>query len=97
MTSGSIATFFVSDATPSAPTVLVLGLAALQLPLFGGTLVPDPVLLLLLGISPTGHGTFALPLGVVPPGLQVFAQTWHIDPAGAQGWTASNAQLGVAP
>ena len=68
------------------------GLSRLDLPLFGGTLVPAPDLLLLLVANSGGIANFAKtwPAGM-PAGRDVFTQAWLLDASGPQGWTATNA------
>lgn len=78
--------------------VLALGLSRLDVPLFGGLLLPSPdTLPLLLG---NGQGlsslTLTWPTGV-PAGVDLFAQAWLLDATGPQGWTASNALQGTTP
>lgn len=88
----------VSGAEGSAPGAHVLGLSTVELPLFGGTLVPEP--LVLLGfVTDSNGGTFAsvaTPLAV-PPGLELFAQSWILDAGGVLGWSATNAVGTSAP
>ncbi len=71
---------------------LALGASRLDLPLFGGTLVPAPDLLLLLVANGSGTSSFATswPAGV-PAGRDVFTQAWLLDATGPQGFTATNA------
>ena len=78
--------------------VLAVGLSRVDLPLFGGLLVPSPDTLPLLLGSALGTSSFAMswPLGV-PVGVDVFAQAWLLDAAGPQGWTASNALQCTTP
>lgn len=70
---------------------LALGLSRVDLPLFGGQLIPAADYLPLLVGNSAGTSTLAVawPAGV-PSGLDLFAQAWLLDATGPQGWTASN-------
>lgn len=87
------------DARPGAPTTLILGASAWQVPLKGGVLVPalDVVLPGLL-VDAEGAVTItgSLPLGV-PSGLEFWAQYWTVDPDAVAGLSASTAVSFVTP
>jgi hypothetical protein len=83
----------VDGVLPNSTLALVVGFATQPLPFFGGTLVPD-LDVLILGL-PTGPAGFfqaggALPADV-PAGFQFWVQAWVTDPAGPQGFSATNA------
>jgi ligand-binding sensor domain-containing protein len=95
---GSSNTLTLSDARPSAPAWLVVGLQAVNLPLKGGVLVPDPLLALSLQTSPAGGLALAFhfPAGV-PSGTELVLQAWVQDAAGIEGFAASNGLAGLTP
>jgi len=82
----------LASAKAAAPVTLILGLHEADLPLLGGTLVPTAELVIPLGVT-AGEGTLTFagrwPEGM-PAGTQLFLQCWIQDPAGPQGWAASN-------
>ena len=81
----------LANALPNVPYTLVVGLTQINLALLGGTLVPNPNLLLKL---PTGSGGSAQLKALVPPNIgtySLFFQAWGPDPGGPQGFAASNA------
>lgn len=83
----------LSSGVSSGQAYLVIGLSYLGLPFKGGTMVPNPDLL----IGPLPIGSFgSLDLsGVwpddVPPGAPLYFQDWMPDPGGPRGYAASNA------
>lgn len=90
--------FAATSVARSAPAVLVLGVSAVTLPIFGGTLVPSPDVILPLSIDVAGHGAFAFTQGApMAPGTRIYAQAWILDAAGPAGLAASNAVVGVSP
>jgi hypothetical protein len=83
----------VSQAAPSAPATLVIGLELANAPFKGGVLVPTPdVLVSGLVTSPAGNLQIA---GAWPAGLPAFfscvMQLWIADAGGPKGYSASNA------
>jgi hypothetical protein len=96
---GDAVTLSLASARPAAPSWLIVGFSAANLPFKGGTLVPAPNLV--LGPFPTnGVGALVLP-GTWPvgvPGLITFwFQTWIQDPAGPAGFAASNGVTCLTP
>ena len=89
-------------ARPSSLAYLVVGAAEVNLPFYGGTLVPAfeaPLgLFLALGTGPAGslELTDTWPAGI-PSGLQLTFQYWIVDPVGPFGFAASNAIRGTVP
>jgi len=88
-------------ALPGAPAYLTFGLAPLNAPFKGGTLVPDVLEfggMLPLVTSPLGEidlgGTWP---GGVPSGTELYLQYWIQDPGGPSGFAASNALRGTTP
>jgi Tol biopolymer transport system component len=98
LTSPSSLHVALGNYAPGGGAVLVIGLSAANLPLKGGTLVPAPMSLLSIPALPphhlvlTGHVAPGLPAGV-----QLHLQYWLPDPAGPQGFAASNAMRGTTP
>lgn len=89
------------EAKETAPAWLVLGLSPLVAPFKGGTLVPDPtppgqVVLLMTGVAGRIVLSGTWPAGI-PAGLTLHLQYWIADPAGPQGFSASNAVAGTTP
>ncbi|MGQ0553482.1 MAG: hypothetical protein ACT4PU_09720 [Planctomycetota bacterium] len=96
---GDAVTFSLASARPNANTWLIVGFSGLLAPFKGGTLVPNPDLL--LGPFPTnGAGQVVLP-GTWPSGLPemvtLWFQMWIQDPAGPWGYAASNGVTCLTP
>jgi hypothetical protein len=89
----------LTNALPTTPFTLVVGLVAVNAPFKGGVLVPRPDLLI-SGFNTDGAGAHVLgatwPPGV-PPGAGFFFQDWVLDPAGPVGLSASNGLSGTTP
>jgi len=70
----------------------VVGASELNLPLFGGTLVPMPDLMFRFGTDARGEEslTATVPPGI-PSGFDIVLQSWILDPAAPQGLAATNA------
>lgn len=91
----------VENARAAAPAFLVIGAAQLGVPLFGGTLVPDPsppggVLALTTDAEGELRATLPWPSGV-PAGTTIWYQTWILDPTGPRGFAATNALRSTSP
>jgi hypothetical protein len=89
----------LDDARPNASAFLIVGFSGLVAPFKGGTLVPNPDLI--LGPFPTGAGGgFTLP-GTWPVGLpellKLWFQAWIQDPVGPAGFAASNGLTCLTP
>jgi hypothetical protein len=87
----------LDGAGPGGAAFLVAGLAAANLPLYGGTLVPSPLVVASIPVS--GAGTASVPFtwpASVPAGTELFAQCWIPDPAASFGYAASNGLRGVS-
>jgi hypothetical protein len=81
----------LSSALPSSAYLLVVGFTQVGLPTFGGTLVPNPEVLLPLATDATGKDQLQ---ALLPPSLgsySLFLQAWGPDPGGPQGFASSNA------
>lgn len=95
---GTTVAVSVDDALPSALAALVLGFESLGAPLKGGTLVPTPDVIFGLATDPFGGLDLATRWPPdFPPGLDLVLQVWITDPAGPQGFTASNAVSALSP
>ena len=89
----------LNGAAPGASALLVAGLAALNAPFKGGTLVPAPQALVPgLTAGADGHGTLAFhwPAGL-PSGTSLYLQAWLADAGGPAGFAATNALKAVTP
>ncbi|MBI4878651.1 MAG: hypothetical protein HY812_03195 [Planctomycetes bacterium] len=96
---GEPVTLILDNALENTTANLIVGLAALHAPFYGGTLVPRPDLLI-LGF-PTGAGG-GVTLGAtwptgLPSGFSFYFQYWISDPAAPQGLAASNALRAATP
>lgn len=98
LANGSTLTWSVTQAKPFAPAWMVLGFQTLALPVFAGTLVPSPDILLPVTTNAAGAVTVALTVPqALPTGFELLVQTWILDPAGPAGFSASNAIAATAP
>ena len=91
----------LSGALGDTPAFLIVGFSALNAPLHGGTLVPDPNppgLIIPLVLGPSGTITLGAdwPAGI-PSDLQLWLQFWVEDPGAPFGYAASNAVRGTTP
>jgi hypothetical protein len=98
LASGGSTTLQLSNAANSVPGAVVLGTQNQSLPVFGGVLVPNALVLLPLvtGVSGLAQKAFVWPLSL-PAGLSVFAQAWLLDAAGVQGFASTNALSATLP
>ncbi len=97
--SGTNMSLSLFNALPDAAATLVVGLSELSLPFHGGTLVPNPTVLI-GGLVVGGGGSLVLPASWpvgVPPGVQLYAQAWIEDAAAVKGLAASNGVLMTTP
>ncbi len=96
---GSEGSLGVSAALPSAGCVLVIGLDDLSAPFKGGTMVPDP--LLLVPLATDGQGAIELPWlawpTAIPSGTSLYFQAWVTDAGGPKGYAASQGLKAVTP
>lgn len=93
---GSSGRISVRGAAPNANALLIAGLTSVNLPAFGGWLVPSPDLIVSLSTTPDGGIDIPFVWPSVTPGSQVFVQVWVADPGAAHGASASNALMLVA-
>jgi hypothetical protein len=97
LVAGSTNRVMLSNANPLAAALLGVGTNALNLPLLGGVLVPEPTLI--LGQVTTSAGgaslSFTWPAGV-PIGQPLYFQHWIQDSAASFGYSASNGLKALA-
>jgi len=96
---GSAGSITLTHAKPLSPATLIVGLAALDAPFKGGTMVPNPLLLIPLTTDASGSRLLswsAWPSGL-PAGTELLMQGWIVDPGGPVCFSASNGLLGVTP
>jgi hypothetical protein len=87
----------LEGAAPSSIATLIVGLSAVDLPFLGGTLIPNPQVIVPLPTS--AAGTVTLPFMVpqsLPAATSLYFQFWILDPAAAFGMSASNGIKGTA-
>lgn len=91
-------TLSLTDALPNTTTFFVMDVDTLNLPLYGGVLVPDLLFLTAFSSGPTGSFelTGPWPSGI-PPGVTVYFQMWFVDPGIFWGYSSSNAISGTTP
>jgi hypothetical protein len=88
--SGGSVTLSVSDALPDSLAILVVGVSEINMAYNGGVLVPFPDVILFLTMD--GNGAYQLPfLWPAELWIPITLQVWVNDPAGPQGFTATNA------
>jgi len=95
---GTAFSLTASTLRANEPLTLVVGLSLLNAPFKGGTMVPALDFLLPLVTDGAGSATLAAtwPAGV-PAGTLTAWQAWQADPAGPNGFAATNALQAVTP
>jgi hypothetical protein len=95
----SSTTLSLSNALENTTASLVIGLSEANVPFKGGVLVPAPALIV-SGLPTSSSGTLVLsapwPPGI-PSSTTIDFQFWMPDPAGPQGFAASNAVSATTP
>lgn len=91
LTPGAPTRWSVRGALPNGLSTLVVGLAAINLPFKGGTLVPEPLLLVSFAMNAQGNVDIVFPWIAVPGGFDFHTQVWIRDPGAIYGWSATNA------
>lgn len=86
----------LANGNPSSVATLVFGLSQLNAPFKGGTMVPQPALLVTLTTNASGdlNLPFIWPSGV-PAGASLLFQYWIHDPSASHALSASNGLEGV--
>ncbi len=90
LTPGSANALELLAAAAQQPLVLVAGLAEIDAPFKGGTLCPDPLLLVPATTGATGTFTLPFVLPDAPAGATLQLQAWIDDGGAPHGWAASN-------
>ncbi|QDU65220.1 hypothetical protein [Engelhardtia mirabilis] len=98
LAAGVTTTLAISSARPLAPAWIIAGTSQLNLPIAGGTLVPNPLWSVPVQCDAGGSASlgFALTPGV-PTGTELVAQAWILDPQGPLGLAATNAVTATTP
>lgn len=99
LTAGTTLTLTATSLLENQSAAIIAGFSAINAPFKGGVLVPAVDLLLTgLPTGPLGQVllTATWPAGI-PSGFHIYLQLWLADPAGAQGYSATNAVRGTAP
>jgi hypothetical protein len=91
LTPGAAGRLSVRGAAPSTTAFIVAGPSAIHHPLEGGTLVPEPTLIVPLSTSTEGALDLPFLWLDVPAGIDVWVQVWIVDPGGPFGYAATNA------
>jgi len=98
MLGGDDVTYALADMLADSTTTLVVGFTRIDAPFKGGTLVPNPDVLVSLPTGPLGEVslTATWPLGV-PSGVALHYQSWTVDGGAPQGLAGSNGLTGTTP
>jgi hypothetical protein len=98
LTAGNTVTFRAGNAPPNSLGVFIFGASALNVPVFGGTLVPSLDVTLVAAFDAQGQWSLGLPW---PAGVATGASFWWqlavLDNTGPAGLTASAGLRSVAP
>lgn len=98
---GSSMTLTLSNVLPQSTAFLMAGVSPINVPIAGGMIVPNPVLILpvaTLGTAGSPATVLVGPLNLpaeTPSGGTMYFQFWMLDPAGSSGLAASNAVVGT--
>ncbi len=96
---GGTTTLTLIRGKPNGVATLVIGLALLQTPFKGGTLIPTPDILL-YGLPLSSNGVLVLsapwPAGI-PAGFAFHFQAWIADAVAVQGFAATNGLSATTP
>jgi len=96
---GTAAMIFISQGTPDAPLLLVVGDSQANLPFKGGVLVPTPQIALGdRALDADGALTLSAHWPAdLPSGVTLYLQGWFADAATPSGMAATNALAATAP
>ena len=99
LTPASAVELSLSGGKPGAPAIFVLGTVAIYARFKGGTLVPEPQLLLAgFHVEPDGGIVLSSPWpSGVPSGVLFSVQWWIVDAGGPKGFASSNGVNGLVP
>lgn len=98
LTAGSQTTLALSGALENSLAGLIVGNSQALVPFRGGTLVPLPGRLEVLGTDSNGEITLSAAWpGGMSPGTTLLFQYWIMDPVGPFGFSASNALHATTP
>lgn len=85
----------LSNALPNTQGMFFVGISRMDLPIFGGVLVPQILIDLPMGTDALGEFEMFLDWPVHNVGMTVYLQAWLLDAGGPQGLAASNAVAGT--
>jgi hypothetical protein len=98
LTPGSGTTLTLTAGKPASTAYFLVSPFAALAPFKGGTLVPLPDLLVVLGTDGTGGFSLSAPWPAgLPGGTQVWFQCWQADATGLLGWIGSNGLRASTP
>ncbi len=98
LTAGSTTTLTYTHGKPAASTYLVVSPFALLAPFKGGTLVPNPDVLIILVTDGAGGFSPSAPWPAgLPGGLNIWFQAWQQDVTGFFSWISSNGLRATTP
>ena len=98
LVAGNTVTISLTSANQNSLAFFIAGAATLYAPLWGGTLVPLPTVILPLPTGPSG--SIQLPIAwpsSTPSGTTIYLQVWIDDPIAPFGFAASNAISATVP
>jgi hypothetical protein len=84
-------------AAPNSIGALALGLSQVNVPLFGGVLVPAPEAIFTMLIGPAGTGSFTGTWPGATAGTSLYGQFWVLDATAPQDFAATAGLRGVVP
>jgi Beta-propeller repeat len=90
LTAGSPTRIALRGAKQNAPAWLIAGFGALNAPMFGGTFIPTPDIVVPIATNATGAFDLAFTWPTVPAGIPLYIQCWIADAGGQGGFSASN-------
>lgn len=97
LSAGQPLTLTLTGAAPSVTSLLIVGLSQVNLPFYGGVMVPSVDIV--IPIPTDAAGSYALPSvwpSGVPANTSIYLQNWVLNPAGTKVDGASNALRAVA-